>query len=294
MSPVNSYFNHTNPINPDKDLYEDLIIESIQINGMDLYYLPRGIIEEDNILNEEIESTFPEAYMIEAYLLDYEGDTGNSDLLSKFGLEVKDELTFIISRRRFRELNQNNANDIDQDRPYEGDLLYDSISKKLFEIKFAEDEKPFYQLANIPTYELRCELFVYEGQEIDTGIDEIDKIEETYAPAKYYNVSQTSVEDFVIGEDVTITTSDGIIVYGEIYGFEGNQMKLGGFTYSYGEVGEIISSSTIVGDQSGATAIVVDEVDNPDTDRAFEDNDEFNFNLDNIIDDTFSNPFGDL
>jgi hypothetical protein len=71
-------------------------------------------------------------------------------------------------------------------------------------------------------------------------------------------------------------------------------MKLGGFTYSYGEVGEIISSSTIVGDQSGATAIVVDEVDNPDTDRAFEDNDEFNFNLDNIIDDTFSNPFGDL
>ena len=177
--PINPHFNHSNPCNVDAILYEDLIIESIQIKGFDVYYIPRSIIEEDTILNEEIESKFTSAYSIEVYLTDQDG-FGDGDLLSKFGLQVKDQATFQFAKRRWTELIQSNINDIVQDRPYEGDLLYDPISKKLFEIRYVEDEVPFYQLANLPVYEIQCELFVYEGQDIDTGVEEIDNIGTDY------------------------------------------------------------------------------------------------------------------
>ena len=162
----------------EKNLMQGLINESIQIYGVEVHYLPRKYITEKTILREVIESAFDNAYPIEAYISSFEGYGDNPTILSKFGIQNLNQLTLEISKERFETyispLIKNLSNIKLSNRPKEGDLIYFPLGDRLFEIKYVEHEKPFYQLQGKYTYQLTCELFQYEDEVINTGIDEID------------------------------------------------------------------------------------------------------------------------
>ena len=146
--------------------------------GVEVYYMPRKYITEKTVIKEVIESKFDNAYPIEAYVENFDGYGDNTTILSKFGIQATNEITLIVSKERFEEyispLIRNKDNIKLSTRPKEGDLIYFPLGDRLFEIKFVEHEKPFYQLQKNYVYELRCELFRYEDEIIDTGVDEID------------------------------------------------------------------------------------------------------------------------
>jgi hypothetical protein len=162
----------------EQGLIQDLINEQLKIYGVDVYYLPRTYVNEKTIIKEVIESEFTNAFPIEAYVDTYEGYSGQGTILSKFGIQELDDLVLIISKERYENyihpLTENLPDIKLSDRPKEGDLIYFPLGDKLFEIKYVEHEKPFYQLQKNYVYELRCELFRYEDEIIDTGVDFID------------------------------------------------------------------------------------------------------------------------
>jgi hypothetical protein len=165
----------------EQGLVQDLINEQLKIYGVEVYYLPRQYMTEKTVIKEVIESEFNFAYPIEAYVDSYEGYGGQGTILSKFGIQELDDLTLIVSRERWEtyisELIKNIENIKISNRPKEGDLIYFPYGNRLFEIKYVEHEKPFYQLRKNYVYELRCELFRYENEVINTGIDFIDNPE---------------------------------------------------------------------------------------------------------------------
>jgi len=162
----------------EQGLIQDLINEQLRMYGVDVYYLPRKYVTEKTIIKEVIESKFDSAYPIEAYVDTYDGYEGQGSLLSKFGVQPLNDLNLIISKERFENyivpLTKNLPDIKLSSRPKEGDLIWFPLGDRLFEIKFVEHEKPFYQLQKTYVYELRCELFRYEDEIVDTSIDEID------------------------------------------------------------------------------------------------------------------------
>jgi len=172
--PRNVYFSQA--VRSEQNLYEDLIIESLKIYGQDVYYVPRILVNRDTILNEDPASKFDDAFLIEAYIENTEGFEGAGDLYSKFGLEIRDEAQFIISRKVWeRRVGIFDTRDTDTDpRPLEGDLLFLPMTNSFFEISMVEDDKPFYQLSDLPVYKLTCSLFEYSEEDFDTGVDVID------------------------------------------------------------------------------------------------------------------------
>ena len=157
-------------------LYEDLIIESLKIYGHDVYYLPREIVSKDDLFTEDVLSKFDENYMIEMYISNYEGFEGDGSLLSKFGVRIADEATFIIAKRRWEDLIASSNNLVSAFRPNEGDAIYLPLTDQLFQIKFVEHEKPFRQLDGIQTYGLVAELMEFSNERLETGVSEIDYI----------------------------------------------------------------------------------------------------------------------
>jgi hypothetical protein len=166
----------SNGITCEQRLYEDLIIESLKIYGHDVYYLPREIVKKDDLWGEDILSKFDENYIIEMYLSNFEGFEGDGTLLSKFGVRVSDEATFIISKRRWEDLISSSNNLISSFRPNEGDVIYYPLTKQFFQIKFVEHEKPFRQLDAIQTYQLITETMEYSGERFQTNVSEIDNV----------------------------------------------------------------------------------------------------------------------
>ena len=166
--------------NSEQNLVQDLINEQLRMYGVEVYYLPRRYVTEKTVIREVIESHFVDAYPLEAYIENYEGYEGNTTILSKFGIQSSQEISLIISQERFETyitpLIKNKPNIKLSTRPKEGDLIYFPLGDRLFEIKFVEHEKPFYQLQKNYVYLLKCELFRYEDEVIDTDIDEIDNI----------------------------------------------------------------------------------------------------------------------
>ena len=162
----------------EQSLIQDLINEQLRMYGVEIYYLPRKYISEKKIIKEVIESAFDDAYPLEAYVENYEGYGDNTTILSKFGIQALNELTITVSKERFETyitpLIKDQANIKLSSRPKEGDLIYFPLGDRLFEIKFVEHEQPFYQLQKTYVYTLKCELFRYENEVIDTGIEEID------------------------------------------------------------------------------------------------------------------------
>ena len=162
----------------EQGLIQDLINEQLRMYGVDVHYLPRRYLTEKTVLREVIESAFEDAYPLEAYIENYEGYGDNTTILSKFGIQALNELTITISKERFDTyivplINQKPNIKLGT-RPREGDLIYFPLGDRLFEVKFVEHEQPFYQLQKTYVYTLKCELFRYEDEVIDTGIDEID------------------------------------------------------------------------------------------------------------------------
>ena len=175
---LNPFFQQGTPL--EQGLIQDLINEQLRMYGVEVHYLPRRFVTEKKVIKEVIESAFDSAYPIEAYVNSYEGYADNSTILSKFGIQALNEIVLTISRERFSNyispLIKNKSNIKLSSRPKEGDLIYFPLGDRLFEIKYVEHEKPFYQLQGNYTYELRCELFRYEDEVIDTGIEEIDDV----------------------------------------------------------------------------------------------------------------------
>ena len=178
----------------EQNLLQDLINEQLKMYGVEVHYLPRKYVTEKTVIREVIQSTFDDAYPIEAYVENVDGYGDNPTLLSKFGIQATNELNLIISKERWENyiqpLIKNETNIKLSTRPKEGDLVYFPLGDRLFEIKYVEHERPFYQLQKNYVYELRCELFRLDDELIDTGIDEID--------------------DVLVGGELTGETEDGI------------------------------------------------------------------------------------
>ena len=213
---VNSVFHTSNlhSLATERSLYQNLVKEAIQIYGHDVYYVNRETVALDNILGEDALSKYTNAEPIEMYVEDNTGFGGDKEIISQFGLENRNEITFVVSKERFQQMDSQinleegegsialEAGSVDQsgdsstlstltgnfyilqdiattdaDRPQEGDLVYHPVFEKMFEISFVDHDEPFYQLDNNPVYKLRCKQFEYTSEIIDTGIATIDAIE---------------------------------------------------------------------------------------------------------------------
>jgi hypothetical protein len=304
--PRNVYFSHGTTA--EKRLYEDITIESLKIYGHDVYYIPRTIVNTNAIFDEDALSKFGSSYMIEAYVENIDGFAGDGDLLSKFGVEIRDQMNLIISARRWEDL----IGRFDADaggsptRPKEGDLLYVPAVNGLFEISFVEDETPFYQLQNLSTFKLTCELFEYNDQAIDTGVDAIDKFETQFATRTRLTLGSGS-GTYDIGEDVTQGLGDvspQTVVTAEVSAdgtgyvdvssittsFDSPERSTTQFGVTAGGIGNLVGSAS-------AASYPVTAIDGHST---IDDNDPDAQNVDfetignSFIDFGESNPFGEI
>lgn len=180
-------------------LIEDLIVESIKIYGHDITYVQRTIQNKDRIYGEDSQSSkYSAAVSVEMYIKNVDGFQGDGDFMSKFNLEIRDQITFTVARRAF---NDDVGQLLSIDRPQEGDLIYFPLNRKVFEIKFVEHEPIFYQMGALQMYDLRCELFEYNGEVFETGDPEIDAL---YAdsflgkPTSMQLVTETDVFDTIM------------------------------------------------------------------------------------------------
>mgnify|MGYP001495720402 FL=1 len=311
-------------ISSEQSLYANLIAEAIQIHGHDVYYLDRTLVAEDNVLGEDALSKFNTQSLIEMYMENSDGGyAGEQEVITQFGLENLSEATFVVSKVRFQEktkqiqiedgtdstssgsillesgsiatsklegetfyiLNETDATDAD--RPLEGDAIYHPLLKKLFEINFVDHDDPFHQLDTNPVYKMRCRLFDYGSEELDTGITDIDAIEDSLSIASSdYQFTLEQATGTTINQEIRIdhatsdgsgllldeTDSDNIIGEDETdLGGESILLETGGDEY-------LIQEDYIVGD--GVT-------DKTAQNELFETLD------DTILDFSESNPFGD-
>jgi len=205
---TNFFFNNFNS-SQEQTLIEDLIIESIRIHGHNCFYLPRSLINKDEIYGDDAISEYNEQFMIEMYIKNVMGFKGEGDFLSKFNLQVRDEITFTVAKRIF--LNEI-GNIRGFDRPREGDLIYFPLNKKVFAVKFVEHESVFYQLGSLQTYDLVCELWEYSNEILNTGISNIDDLQKKYS----FDMSQYGLftQDLYV-----ITDEDGYDLVQEQYNF---------------------------------------------------------------------------
>lgn len=176
----------------EQNLYEDLIIESIKIYGQDLYYLPRDLVNVDDVFREDPESKFNSNYLLEMYVDNADGFDGEGDLFTKFGVEIRDQVTLTVAKRRWEQTVMRYDNEIQGIRPLEGDLIFTPFSKKMFQIMHVEHEQPFYQLNNLPVFKLQCELFEYNDEDFDVNNDDISQLERD-AAFRYELTLQTGI-----------------------------------------------------------------------------------------------------
>ena len=158
-----------------------MVIESIKIYGLDCWYIPKRIIKKDNIYGEDSLSEYNTSYMVEMYVKNVEGFAGEGDFLSKFNVEIRDQMTLTIARRTFEDEVQHYESGYT--RPREGDLIFMPLNNKVFQIKFVEHEPVFYQMGALQMYDLKCELFEYSNEIINTGFDVIDDLQNDYSDA---------------------------------------------------------------------------------------------------------------
>lgn len=282
---LNSHF--TQGTSGEQNLIEDLVIEQIKMFGKNVYYIPRTLVKEDSVFGEDTLSKFEDAFEIEAYVEDASGFRGDGDLFSKFGVRISDQVTFIISRKRFTEAVDDNATLIVEGRPNEGDLVHFPLAGKTFEIQFVEHEVPFYQLGKIHVWGLRCELFEYSDEDIDTGVAEVDALELNFANAIAVVMAEGGTGDFTVGETVTGGTSN---VTAEVKSWDSTTRNLIVINRS----GTFSSGETITGGTSSAvwTTFSYNTINNVNSE--YDNNFAIETQADAIIDFTEGNPFGDF
>lgn len=283
--PTNVFFNHA--VNTEQHLYEDLVVEALRMYGHEVHYLPRQVIQEDTILNEDIQSKFGDAYSVEMYIENVDGWEGEGDMLSKFGVTVNDTATFVIALRsweRFISLDSNLATSL---RPNEGDLIHMPLSNDMFEIKFVGHENPFYQVGKLFVFKLECELFRYSGEDFDTNVIEIDKIEDEQAYYIDMTMAAGGSGNYVANEDVKLS---GVVV-GEVVSWNPTtrQLKIRDNTKT------LVVGDTLVGADGNASHTISSIVDvmTMGNDGAA-DNLDFETKADNYLDFSETNPFGEV
>ena len=330
---VNKAFHTSNltSIASERNLYKDLIKEAIQIHGHDVYYMDRQSVNEDSLFGEDTLNQFNTQHPIEMYVEDGEGYAGDKEIMTQFGLENRNEITFVVSKERFQELDRqvqiesgtdstggsilletgtidqsedssvlstvsgdNNFYIIqdtaatDSDRPLEGDLVFHPVLTKVFEVSFVDHDEPFHQLDNNPVYKLRCRQYEYSQEVIDTGIAEIDAIEDdlsTDTTGSQFTLEQSSTQN----EEISIQHSIGNFgllleeTDGDNVLFENDDSSVGTNILlenaaDSGDDAYLIQEDYIVGDMS--------------TDKTSQ-NELFDSLDDDILDFSESNPFGD-
>ena len=240
---TNSYF--TQGTTGEQDLIENLVVEQIKMFGKNVFYMPRTLVNEDTTFTEDALSKFDDAYEIEAYIEDPTGFTGDGDLFTKFGVRISDQVTFIISRKRFTEAVDDNAQLIVEGRPNEGDLVYFPMANKIFKIMFVEHEQPFYQLGKIHVWGLKCELFEFSDEQFDTGVTAIDQIEQDFSVSITINFATGGTGDFTVGEVVAGGTSN---ITAEVKSWDSTNRQLQVFN----RTGIFTIPETITGQSSSA------------------------------------------
>ena len=295
---TNFYFNNfpANQITSEQLLVEDLVIESLGINGMDVYYMPRTSGDSVDLLyGEDPLKQYTSSYPIEMYLENVTGMDGEGDFMSKFGLEIRDELTLLVSRRRF-------TSTVNQHRPFEGDLIYIPLIQNFFEITFVEHENNqamFYTLGrgrggNVYVYALKMKQFVFSNELILTGNSEIDgQIRDAY-PRNTLTLqaggSGKYVPDEIVFESADTTyansTAEAIV----------HNYVVGSRLDVYRVKGDFTANVKVYGATSGAQWFINTESDTATMDNAFEDiidNNRIEGEADGVIDFTEHNPFGE-
>ena len=299
--PTSVYFNNfpTDQITSEQLLVEDLVIEAMQIHGMDVYYLPRTSRDSvDMLYGEDTLKQYVTAYPIEMYLENVTGMDGEGDFISKFGLEIRDELSLLVSRRRFKYAT--GASNLI--RPREGDLVYIPLIQNFFEITFVEhenDQAMFYTLGrgrggNVYVYSLKCKQFVFSEEVIDTGNDEIDaQIRDSYARTQLSLLaggSGTFVADEIVYQGTTLANATFQSI---VYDWSATTRKLNVIR----TIGTYANNSSTKGATSGAIF-----TSSGTANTSYNDNTAFEDNMDNsliegesdsIIDFSESNPFGE-
>ena len=286
--PTNTYFRNFDARN-EQELLHSLVTESIQIYGHDVNYIPRTLVNEDTILGEDSISEYKDAYSIEMYIKSVDGFEGEGDLVSKFGLEIRDQIVFSVARRAFEGL------DIGV-RPKEGDLIYFPLTEKLFQIMFVEHETPFYQTGALPTFDLTCELFTYSDEKIDTGVEEVDVIEQKQSLVRTFELESVS-GTFTEGETVTGGTSSKTAEDAR-WDSSTSYLYLINLTGNF-SVGEIITGADSLA--TGTYSVAQSTVETAETLQTIDDststqvssNKQFEIDADSVFDFSESNPFGE-
>jgi hypothetical protein len=292
---TNVYFNQfpTSQITSEQLLVEDLVIEAMQMYGMDVYYLPRGTRDQvDYLYGEDTLKQYTTAYPIEMYMENITGMTGEQDFISKFGLEIRDEVSMLVSRRRWKAT-------VPGIRPNEGDLVYIPLVKNLFEITFVEhenDQAMFYTLGrgrggNVYLYGLKMKQFVFSNEIIQVGVSEIDDQVRDYYPKTKLVFPSTGTGTFQLdeivyqGANLAYSTAQALV-----YSVNANSdMQV------YRTIGTF-ASGTVKGNTSGAIWTISTADDLANMDNVFEDiqdNNRIESESDGIIDFTEINPFGE-
>ena len=305
----------------EQSLYSNLVAEAIQIYGHDVFYIDRTIVAEDSVFGEDSLSIFRDAAKIEMYMENGDGGfAGEKEIMNQFGLQNLSEATFVVNKLRFQELTKqitiesgtdseeggsvlleagtlaaistdlegsdfyilSETDATDSDRPLEGDAIYHPILKKMFQVNFVDHDEPFFQLDNNPVYKLRCRLFDYSSEELNTGIDTIDEIEDALSVAssefQFTLESNTATVNAVqlepnIGRIIHETESDELVAH------EDSDMTTSAGSL-ISETGEyLIQESYIIGDMSS---------DKNSQNELFDSID------DTVLDFSESNPFGDV
>ena len=282
---LNTYFSQGTT--GEQDLTQSLVNEQIAMFGKNVYYIPRTLVKSDTVFGEDTMSKFDDAFEIEAFIEDNSGFRGDGDMFTKFGVQIADQVTFVISRTRFTEAVDDNATLIVEGRPNEGDLVYFPLANKIFEIQFVEYEVPFFTLGKQYTWGLRCELFQYSDEDIDTGITEVDAIEVNYANAISVNVAEGGSGDFVAEEIVTGGNSN---VTATVKSWNSATRQL----VVYNRSGIFSIPETLTGNTSSAawTSATYNTLNNTNDDS--QSNWVIETQSDAIIDFTETNPFGEF
>jgi len=323
---VNKHFHTSNvaAITTEQNLYRDLVTEAIQIYGHDVFYIDRTLVAKDNILGEDTLSTFKNAQKIEMYMENADGGfAGEREIMNQFGLQNLSEATFVVSKQQFQgkttqitieagtssgeggsilledgsdpTTSKFEGSDFyliletdatDSDRPFEGDAVYHPILKKLFQVNFVDHDEPFFQLDNNPVYKLRCRLFDYSADVLDTGITDIDAIEDALTTVSS-DFQFTLEQETATVNAILLQTEKGRIIAedgttsGELIVLETSDMTTSAGSILAEDGDFMIQESYILGDMSSSG-------DSSAQNELFDSAD------DSVIDFSESNPFGDV
>jgi len=294
---TNFYFNNfpINQITSEQLLVEDLVIEAMQINGMDVYYLPRSTRDQvDFLYGEDTLKQYTSAYPIEMYLEDVTGMEGEGDFISKFGLEIRDDITVLMSRRRFQFT-------VNQTRPFEGDLVYIPLLQNFFEITFVEHENNqamYYTLGrgrggNVYVYALKMKQFVFSNEVIETGNQEIDgQIRDEYPRTRL--TLQAGGSGSYINDEIVFVSPDATYANATAQALVHSYTT--GSSLDVYRVRGTFGAGSLRGNTSGAIWTLNTVSDTATMDNAFEDivdNNRIETESDAILDFTEHNPFGE-